>query len=436
MTNSPATFRFSLVQRLIAGFAITVLCSLVALLFSLNGLFSLKKTALDIARSDLTAIITINKLRESMLAQERYAAKYRILPSQEFITLFRTHEKEFSDLTSQFAKIRPADEVAQITRRYAAFQKGANQLFVSRESPPLTTLAGKVLAELDRKRQAEQEHLNVRLQDADRRENQTISWVLIFSFSGFTVSIVVAGLFIYRFSMAIRHLQRATHRIAEGDFDYVPQIPPGDEIGKLAQDFVRMATRLKELEQVQLDASPLTRLPGNIAIERALTRHLDSGETFSVCYADLDNFKAYNDRYGYIQASELLKWTGEIIHQAAKDHGDADTFVGHVGGDDFVLLVKPEQVDVICSAIINTFDDTIASFYSEEDAAAGGIIGEDRYGVERHFPIMTISIAVVVCQRGSYDTALEIAQVAAQIKDHVKLTPGSNYLVNRRKIQR
>jgi diguanylate cyclase (GGDEF)-like protein len=436
MTIVRSHYRFSLVQKLIAGFTITVLCSLTALLFSLNGLLSLKKTALDIAHSDLTALITLDKLRESMLAQERYARKYRILPSHEFIILSRTREKEFSDLLLQLQTIRSPHEVAFISKYYAAYQNGANQLFAGKPVPAVNVLAGKVMTALDDKRLEEQLKLTARLADTERSENQTISWVLIFSFSGFTISIIVASLFIFRFSKAIRHLQQATHRIAEGDFDFVPDIPPGDEIGILAQDFVRMATRLKELEQIQLDASPLTRLPGNIAIERALTRHLDSGETFAVCYADLDNFKAYNDRYGYIQASELLKWTAEIIHQAAKSRADADTFVGHVGGDDFVLVVRPEQVEAVCSTIIERFDESISTFYSAEDVAAGGIVGPDRYGVERSFPIMTISIAVAICQRGNYDTALEVAQVAAQIKDHVKVMPGSNYLVNRRKLLR
>lgn len=436
MPHQPTRLRLTLVQRLIAGFTITVLCSLAAVLFSLNGLYSLKSTAIDIARVDLTTIITLNKLRESMLAQERYAGKYRILPSHEFSTLHHAREKEFEDLLKHLWAIRSQEEIALIHKHYAAYQRGANQLFAGKQPPPITALAGKVFTAIDDKRLQEQENLERRLAEADRYQNQTISWVLICSFAGFTISVIVASLFIYRFSRSIQHLQKATQRIAEGEFDYVPDIRPGDEIGKLAQDFVKMGKRLKEMEQQLLDASPLTRLPGNIAIERALTRHLDSGETFAVCYVDLDNFKAYNDRYGYIQASELLKKTAEIIHQKAKTLADPDTFVGHVGGDDFVLIAKPEEVDSVCKAIIDAFDDMIPGYYSAEDVAAGGIVGVDRYGVERSFPILTISIAVVICQRGNYDTALEIAQVAAQIKDHVKLTPGSNYLVNRRKILR
>jgi diguanylate cyclase (GGDEF)-like protein len=433
MQRVAPAIRFSLVHKLIAGFVIVMVSTLAALLFSLNGLYSLKKTAGEIARTDLNTILTISKLRDTLLAQERYAGKYRILPSNEFITLFHTREKDFLAQLQLLRQLRSADEVALITRHYSAYQQGVGQLFSGKNTPPLAQLSGKVLAAVDQKQLQEQERLNARLAAADREENRTISLVLLFAFTGFSIAIIAASLFVYRFSMAIRHLQRATHRIAEGDFDHVPQIPPGDEIGSLAQDFVRMATRLKEMEQIQLDASPLTRLPGNIAIERTLTQHLESDQSFAFCYADLDNFKAFNDRYGYVQASELLKWTAELIHQAAQQHASAETFVGHVGGDDFVLLIKSEEVDAVCSAIIKRFDEAIAGYYSAEDVAAGGIVGVDRYGVERRFPIMTISVAVVICQRGNYDTALEVAQVAAQIKDHVKVTPGSNYLVNRRK---
>jgi diguanylate cyclase (GGDEF)-like protein len=436
MHRTSEAIRFTLVQKLIAGFAIIMVSTMAALLFSLNGLYSLKKTAHDIAHTDLDVILTVTKLRESLLAQERYAGKFRILPSDEFAILFHTREKDFLDLLQHLRQLRPPHESTQIERHYAAYRQAAGLLFNQKSALSLTPLAGKLLGVLDEKQRQEQARLSARLAEADRQENKTISLALIFAFSGFSIAIVVASLFVYRFSMAIRHLQRATHRIAEGDFDYVPQVRPGDEIGLLAQDFVRMATRLKELEQISLDASPLTRLPGNIAIERTLTQHLESGATFAFCYADLDNFKAYNDRYGYIQASELLKWTAEVIHQTAKSNASPDAFVGHVGGDDFVLVIRPEEVETVCTAIIERFDETIADFYSAEDVTAGGIVGADRYGVLRKFPIMTISIAVVICQRGSYDTALEVAQVAAQIKDNVKGTPGSNYLVNRRKILR
>jgi diguanylate cyclase (GGDEF)-like protein len=228
-------------------------------------------------------------------------------------------------------------------------------------------------------------------------------------------------------------LKKATNRIAEGDFDYDPRISEGDEIGDLAMGFTHMAARLKDLEQHSLDASPLTRLPGNIAIERALNRKLLTGETFAFCYADLDNFKAYNDCYGYLKASEVIKFTGQIIHDSVSQQGSDDDFVGHIGGDDFVMVVDQENAESCCQTIIDRFSSMIEQNYSPEDLAAGCIQSVDRYGAQRNFQIMTISIAVLICGHGEYESAMDIARTAAEIKEHVKGLPGSNYLVNRRR---
>ncbi|WP_369833235.1 GGDEF domain-containing protein [Geobacter sp. DSM 9736] len=240
----------------------------------------------------------------------------------------------------------------------------------------------------------------------------------------------------YTISRSIRKLKRATHRIAEGDFDYDPQIPPGDEVGDLARDFTSMAARLKVLEQMSLDASPLTRLPGNIAIERVLSKRLASNELFAVCYVDLDNFKAYNDRYGYIKASEVIKMTAEIVYEAVGALNEEDSFVGHVGGDDFIIVVSSDNAAPVCENVISTFDREIRGHYSAEDLAKGAIEGADRYGVHRIFPIMTISIAAIICQKGLYDSAVDIAKNAADMKEFLKAKPGSNYYINRRTHQR
>jgi GGDEF domain-containing protein len=187
---------------------------------------------------------------------------------------------------------------------------------------------------------------------------------------------------------------------------------------------------------MSLDASPLTRLPGNIAIERVLTKNLQAGEPFAVCYADLDNFKAYGDRYGYIKGSDLIKMTGEVIYEVVQRHADKNAFVGHIGGDDFVMVISPDCVDNVCKAVIDVFTERVPEFYSPEDLANGAIKGVDRYGVERVFPIMTISIAVVMCQKGEYDSAVLIAKAAAEIKDFTKGVAGSNYFIDRRKTAR
>lgn len=193
-----------------------------------------------------------------------------------------------------------------------------------------------------------------------------------------------------------------------------------------------MAIRLKELEQLSLDASPLTRLPGNIAIERVINRHLREKITFAMCYLDLDNFKSYNDRYGYIKASEVLKEVGKVVYDTVKGLGNQDAFVGHIGGDDFVVVISAERAEAACRAIIASIDALVPSYYSDEDRCAGAIEGVDRYGVARKFPLISISIAALICKPGDYDTAAEIASAAAGVKDRVKESVGSNYVIFRK----
>lgn len=430
--------RFSLVQKLIASYAAMTFFTMAALIFSIMGLYSLNKTARDIARNDLVLINSANKLRESILAQERYSGKYAILKSPEFMELFHQREIEFLNILRTLKLEKQKRELAALAVLYQNYRQEAAGLFqgTASNTVPLKAAAEQVIGAIDTIYNNGQVQLNAKLDAADKKESSTIRLTLLLSFAGFVLAICVAAFFIYTISTAVGKLKKATHRIAEGDFDYDPQIPMGDEIGDLAHDFTTMAAKLKVMEQMSLDASPLTRLPGNIAIERVLLKRLDSDEPFAVCYADLDNFKAYNDRYGYIKASEIIKITGEIIYETVKNLTEEEDFVGHVGGDDFVMVVAADKAAEVCDLVIKRFDKEIRSHYSSEDLARGAIEGLDRYGVARVFPIMTISIAVVICRQGEFDSAVDIAKTAAEIKDYVKGMPESNYFINRRKNKR
>lgn len=435
MPRKQPSRKLTLTQKLILSYAAMAFFTMGALMYAVMGLYSLHNTARTIAGKDLFLINSAEKLRASMLTQQRNAGKYAILRDHEYIDIYRRQEAEFLDRLRQAQQRKPGTELTLVGNVYQNYQSTAERLFSGalNNDAPLRAASQKVLEAIDRFAAHQRQQLSYRLEEADRQEETTIRWTLTLSFVGFLLALSVAGFSVYTISRAITKLKRATHRIAEGDFDHDPLIPTGDELGDLAQDFSHMAGRLKVLEQMSLDASPLTRLPGNIAIERALTRRVDTGESFALCYADLDNFKAYNDRYGYIKASEIIQLTGKIIFEAVKEHGDSDSFVGHVGGDDFVMIVSPDHGIALCDSVIKGFDEMILTHYSPEDLDRGAIDGIDRYGVPRIFPIMTISIAVLVCDKGEYDSAIDIAKAAAEIKDHVKEFPGSNYLVNRRK---
>jgi diguanylate cyclase (GGDEF)-like protein len=200
----------------------------------------------------------------------------------------------------------------------------------------------------------------------------------------------------------------------------------------LDREIQEMMLKIKDSQKRYLDASPLTRLPGNMAIEQVLQGKMEHGEKFALCYIDLDDFKAYNDRYGYAKGSDLIKMTGEVLYRAKDEYAEAQDFVGHIGGDDFVLITSPDIVEQVCKAIISEFDSLISDYYHADDFEKGFIEGTDRYGVKRRFPIMSISIAVVSDVRRSFTSPIEIAKVATEIKDYVKSLPGSNYLIDRR----
>lgn len=430
--------RLTLIQKLIASYLAIAFFSMAAIVFSITGLYSLNKIVKDIAQNDFATINSTNRLFDSINAQERYAAKFSILKSPEFLELFQHRENEFATFLRQMSRTAPQKRVVPVAKAYQDFKANADLIFQERtkELQRLKNSAEEVRNSIDRFYNDQQTLLNTKLENANRKQDLTIRWSFLISLTGLFLAVCVIVVILYNTSSSLRKLKRATFRIAEGDFDYDPQIPAGDEFGDLARDFTRMATKLKQLEQMCLDASPLTRLPGNIAIEKVLDRKLQEDEPFAVCYGDLDNFKAYNDRYGYIKGSEVIKMTGEIIYDAVKCHSNEDAFVGHVGGDDFIMVVPTKDVGAVCTAVIDTFTERIREHYSDEDLARGAIEGNDRYGVRRIFPIMTISIAVLTCQKGEYDSAVKIAKAAVQIKEYVKESPGSNYLINRRRKER
>ncbi|MDD2335590.1 MAG: diguanylate cyclase [Geobacteraceae bacterium] len=435
MAENNTTSKLSLINKLILSYAAIAFFTMAATVFSVFGLQSLNGIVRDIARNDLPFVKRTEILHDSLQAQERSAAKFSVLKSPEFKQLFDQRQKEFSSVIEDIGKSDSGPLLADIVRNYRDFGSKAEILFQDKSDDitPLKETAEKVNASIEALSKARQVILNEKLENADQKRETTVQWTLLLSTMGFVLALSVMAFFLVTISSSIKKLKRATHSIAEGNFDFDPDIPPGDEIGDLAEDFTKMAKRLKILEQISLDASPLTRLPGNIAIERILTKKLQAGETFAVCYADLDNFKAYSDRYGYIRGSDLIKMAGEVIYEAVQQNADKNAFVGHIGGDDFIMIVSSTEVDAVCQAVIDAFTDEIPQFYTPEDLELGHIEGPDRYGVNRIFPIMTISIAVVMCQQGEYDSAVKIAKTAAEIKEFAKGEAGSNYFIDRRK---
>ena len=426
-------FRLSLVQKLIVSFALIGFFLITALVYAITGLNTMHRMVDDIARNDLTAATATIALRDIMLALQRAAGRFQILKQPEFKEIHHRQTEIFRQSLTKLQQQSGVVGIGSLTKTFDAYSILVERMFNGDGLSDLALKRAAVRVEqaIEVVRSEQKKSLDSKLVAAREQEERTATWAFGLALSGISFAFLVAFLLVYSFSSSIGKLQKATHRFAAGDFDHDPHIPAGDEIGALSQDFTRMAVRLKELEQISLDASPLTRLPGNIAIERSINRRLREKTSFAMCYLDLDNFKSYNDRYGYIKASEILKKTGELIHEVVKRLNDPDAFVGHIGGDDFVVIIEARLAKAACQDIIAAFDAMIPSYYSEEDRANGAINGVDRYGVSRVFPLLSISIAALTCQPGSYATAAEIATVAASVKDRVKESSGSNYIIVR-----
>ena len=180
--------------------------------------------------------------------------------------------------------------------------------------------------------------------------------------------------------------------------------------------------------------SPLTGLPGNTQIQTELKRRMLRGERFVVLYLDLDNFKAYNDVYGFLKGDEIIKFTARTILKNVSNNAKTDLFVGHIGGDDFVTILGDEiGYEKICQDIISEFDSGVKYFFTDEDYKRGYLKIQNRKGKMEHFPITSISIGVVVADPDRFTNVLEIGEVGAQVKHIAKKYKGSCYATDRRK---
>ncbi|MEW5701713.1 MAG: GGDEF domain-containing protein [Candidatus Zixiibacteriota bacterium] len=180
-----------------------------------------------------------------------------------------------------------------------------------------------------------------------------------------------------------------------------------------------------------LDVNPSSRLPGPTTIERVIAARIAAHERFAVCYADLDDFKAYNDYYGYFYGDRVIKMCARIIREIVFEH-QPDAFVGHIGGDDFVFLIDPKKVQSTCRAILDRFDAEIGLCYEPRDRRNGYIISKNRRGMPETYGLMTLSIAVVVNHGDTFSHVGEISHMVADLKHYTKTLPGSNFMIERR----
>lgn len=197
------------------------------------------------------------------------------------------------------------------------------------------------------------------------------------------------------------------------------------------ETLTRLAAMLRRSDR-DLTVHPSTRLPGAVEIEGEVQRRIVASEPFAMCYADLDHFKEFNDRYSYFDGDRVIRILAKILHDVVKGMAGEDGFVGHIGGDDFIFIIPVDAVRGVCSEILEVFDLLIPYQYSEQDRRAGYFFGKDRRGQLHRVPIMTLSIGVVTNERRTFTHAAQVSELATEMKSYAKTQPGSKFSIDRR----
>jgi GGDEF domain-containing protein len=198
-----------------------------------------------------------------------------------------------------------------------------------------------------------------------------------------------------------------------------------------AEQRARLDALLLRTER-DVSVHPSTRLPGTTEIEREIRRRLESSQEFAVCYADLDHFKEFNDRYSYYDGDRVIYLLSRILHDVVKGLLGAHGFVGHIGGDDFIFVIPAEMISTACSEILEVFDTLIPLQYNDQDRRAGYFFGKDRRGQLHRVPLMTLSIGIVTNRHRKFAHPAQVSELATEMKSYAKTLPGSIFVVDRR----
>jgi len=226
-----------------------------------------------------------------------------------------------------------------------------------------------------------------------------------------------------------RQLRAQLLNIKQGVDDYL--IKPPDPLDLRIR--IEMAIRRA---QHSIHASSLTGLPGARILEDVLTEKIKKDSFFSFCYVDIDNFKSFNDVYGYQMGDKVIIQTAHMLFTVLRSLGNKEDFISHIGGDDFAFITTPDKYEQICHHFIQMFDNIVPFHYSEDDRRQGFVITRDRTRKIRKIPLMSISVAVVSKDSGvSFKNIIEVNEKVAEIKRYLKTIPESKFMADRRNIK-
>jgi diguanylate cyclase (GGDEF)-like protein len=437
--------RLNIASKMLLGYMTLVALTVIVVVYALVNLQRINNLTQSIVNVDIKVEEASDRMLDALLAQETYEKRYLILKSEDMRGLFEKRGNDFRTWLAVLEELPsrpelPIKTIYGLHKKYSDLFSQELELIRAKNVKTAYVVSNHEMKDVLEKLIETLKTLSIsagKSQDDKMKQISLIGGATFLTTAGLCLfSIIVgalAGLVVtHHIASSIYKLKEATERIAEGNFDYDPKIRTEDEIGNLSKAFLSMGKRLRELEEMYLDASPLTRLPGGIAIENVLKKRIESNQTIAFCVFDLDNFKTFNDHYGYAKGSEVIKETAKIIEAAVKAKGTSDDFIGHIGGDDFVVITIPDKMREIAGEIISRFDRRIPEFYDPLERQQGYILGKTRQGIEMRFPIMSISIAIVTNDHRKFTSTFRVSEIAAELKDYAKTIPKSSLVVDKR----
>lgn len=436
--------KLTISRKLLLGYLFMAFLTVLSSAYALFSLQRLSGVAYDITNQKIVLIENSKNLLDILLAQESAEKKYLILKDPLLEQIFWQRSNEFKEALTGMRKVNLDPKTKNTIDELDKLQNRLKELFSEeivllqnqrmQEAQTLSDMSGRAaIDEMVEKIKNIQKSVDQAISDDMNRiarqglgdTHMTIGLALLSLILGIAFALILTR----NIAKPLKQLQTAAGMIAEGNLDHKIEARRDDEIGALAKSFAHMTKRLKVLEELNLDASPLTGLPGNLAIENRIEQLLVKGELFSLCQVDLDNFKPFADKYGYAWGSEVIKEVANLLSGYIKEEAKlAGIFIGHIGGDDFVVIGNPDQVQTICQNLVADFEKRIISFYADEDAQNGYFIGKNRQGIIQKFPLITITSAIVTDDGSRFKNPLDMARVVAELKEYAKMLPGSNYV--------
>jgi len=430
--------KFTIRRKMLLSYLAMAVVTALASAYAIGSLQNLNRTVHDILHEDIAVLEVAGTMLDVLLAQENAEKKNLILRDHSLEEIFQSRGKEFRAKLSLLQKSpltsirKDVERLSELHRQYEeTFRQEILLIQQERLADAIALSQSESRGLIDNlayhlkvvQRRAE-ESRDLRMEKIDEGGKKASQAAVVLAAASLLVGLLLAFFITQNIAGPLRTLEKATALVAEGKFDASPDIRREDEIGTLALAFGTMTKRLKELEAVNLDASPLTRLPGNLAIEKEIEERRAAGNLFALCHIDLDNFKPFADKYGYAWGSEIIKEVAQIL-AASRAAGD---FVGHIGGDDFVLIAAPDRAEAIGRRLVAEFDARVLRFFNDEDRKRGFCIAKDRKGVVQPFPLVTITVAMVTDDGKRFESPQEMARKAAELKEFAKTLPGSNFV--------